>query len=133
MVEDSIYVHNIFGFILLAIVIFQLSIINSAKAFVRRAKTYRFILPTFYVLFTMLVFTGVIVMAVKQFSDISSKEAIMIIVSLVIFILEIKVYKKLRVITSQDVEAQKALRVFANKVLGTILALLLFTIVVSFL
>jgi hypothetical protein len=57
----------------------------------------------------------------------------MIVVSLVIFILEIKVYKKLRVITSQDVEAQKALRVFANKILGTILALLLFTIVVSFL
>lgn len=114
IMQDSVVTHIYIIYIILGVMLFNIISVYTTTNFIRLAKRLRFMTPFYHMLNAMIVYTGAIVAAYAR--DLSPTVILMIAASIAIMVLEIKRYKKMRVIKTKEVEKQKEFIIFAKKI-----------------
>lgn len=108
----STHVYTIFFF--LAIMLFNLYSVLSVKDFVKLAKRLKFMTPLYHLTNAILMYTGAIIAFYAHAMSFSI--FIMIPTSIFLLVIEIKRYKKMRVIKSGDKQLQEEFYKYAKKI-----------------
>jgi len=128
-VATSIYAHIITIYILLAIMVFNyLSLLNVTN-FITVAKRLKIMTPAYHGLNFTAAYTGAIVAAYSH--DLSPTIVFMILSTILIMVLEIKRYKRMRVIRLADTEVQGDFIIYAKKIYAIEIGAVIFTYVIS--
>lgn len=128
-ISTSVTTHVYAIIALMAIMIFNLLSVIRIDEFITLTKRLRFMTPLYHMLNAIVAYTGGIVAAFSH--DISLTVILMIATSILIMVLEIKRYKKQRVIKSKEYEKQQEFVTFAKKIYIIELLAVLFTFTVS--
>ena len=124
IMASSITAHLWAIYFLLGIMVFNLLTILNQNSFVTMAKRIKLFTPIFHTLNAIVIYTGVIYMAFHHIFNFTV--ALMLVASIFIMVLEIKRYKKLRIIKSTDLELQESFKIYAKKIyaieIGTMIA-----------
>jgi len=97
--------------------------------FIPLAKRLKITTPLYHMANAFVAYTGGIVAAYSH--DLSITVILMIATSIFVMVLEIKRYKKMRVIKSDEFEKQEEFRVFAKKIYTIEILAVMFTYVIS--
>lgn len=127
--HQSLLTHLYAIYIFLAIMLVNIYSVYTQKNFIKLAKRLRFMTPLFHLSNAIIIYTGAIIAAYHH--QFSFTIFLMIAASIFIMVLEIKRYKKQRVIKSDDPQRQEEFYVFAKKIYTIELAVLAVTYVVS--
>lgn len=114
LMSDAIATHVFMIFCLLSIIIFNFLNLLFSSDFISLAKKLRFMTPLFHGINATVAYTGAIVSAYVH--DLSYTVILMIVVTIFVMVLEIKRYKKMRIITSENIQAQYDFKLFARKI-----------------
>jgi len=109
--------------------VFNLIAVSTIKNFIKLAKLLRFMTPLYHMVNAMIIYTGAIVAAFTK--DMSPTVILMIAAGIFILVIEIKRYKKMRVIKSVDVTLQKEFYSYAKKIYCIEIAVIIFVYVIS--
>jgi len=129
IMSDSITTHVFMIYVLLAVMLFNLGAVLVVKDFVKLAKLLRMTTPLYHVVNAMIIYTGMIVSA--YIKDLSPTVILMIFAGIFILVIEIKRYKKMRVIKTADVELQKQFYTYAKKIYIIEISVLFFVYFIS--
>lgn len=88
-------IHYFGVIVLMAVVLFNIVMLALSQQIVRYAKRMRIVMPISATLITLVVFTGMVMMAAKHLSFTASNVA-MIVISIVLIVLETRRYKILK-------------------------------------
>lgn len=115
MTELAIKIHM--GVIIL-LILSQLAffLIKKEDNFIKFSKKFRNLLPAQNTILAMIIFTGLLVMAVSKFTLWNIEIILMIILFLAIFVYQIVLYKKVRVIKSNEFDLQIRFKEYASKI-----------------
>ncbi|NCD11695.1 MAG: hypothetical protein EOL93_04020 [Epsilonproteobacteria bacterium] len=129
LIRLSSQLHLIFIGLLGVLIAFNLYLLNSDKTFLKLSKRLELIAPQYYIVLSAIFFTGIIIMAIRQF-HFSLSVAVMIIVWIGIVALGIrghKIYKSMeRTEISQKAYKQYAIKKYTLDLLGLCATSLLF-------
>ena len=114
IMNDSVVTHNFIIYIFLSVMLFNMYSVLSATDFIKLAKRLKFTTPLYHMLNAMIIYTGAIVSAYTH--DVSITVVLMIATTIFVMVLEIKRYKKMRVIKLAEVEKQVEFVKFAKKI-----------------
>lgn len=114
LVASSIITHNIAIFALLCLILYHFVIVSKTTDFISLAKKLKFTTPIFHSINAFVVYTGAVVSAYVKIFDFTV--ILMVFASLFLMISEIKRYKKMRVILSNDSKQQDEFKIFAKKI-----------------
>ena len=114
LMSDAVSTHIYTIYIFLLIMLFNLYSVISVKDFIKLAKRLKFMTPLYHLTNAIVIYTGAIVSAYASYF--SWTVALMIPASIFLLVIEIKRYKKMRVIKSMDIELQEEFRVYARKI-----------------
>ncbi|MDD5210899.1 MAG: hypothetical protein PHV62_00660 [Sulfuricurvum sp.] len=117
-------IHFVGVFVLLAVVMFNIIMLALSHQIIRYAKRLRIVMPISSSLITITIFTGIVMMATKNF-NFSLANIAMIVLSIIFIVLEVKRYKILKHET--DIKQEKAFVQYKQKAfrfLGIEMALL---------
>ncbi len=114
LMSDAIITHVYTIYLFLAIMIFNFYSVVTAGNFIKLAKRLRFMTPVYHMTNAVVIYTGAIVAAYTH--DFSFTIGIMIPASIFLLVIEIKRYKKMRVIKSSDIQLQEEFMVYAKKI-----------------
>jgi len=128
-VSISITTHVYSIIVLLFIMMFNYLSVAKMTEFIPLAKRLRFTTPIYHMSNAFVAYTGGIVAAYSH--DLSITVILMIATSIFVMVLEIKRYKKMRVIKSTELEKQEEFRVFAKKIYTMEIIAVMFTYVIS--
>jgi len=128
-VSLSITTHVYSIIALLFIMMFNYLSVAKMTEFIPLAKRLRFMTPLYHMANAFVAYTGAIVAAYSH--DLSITVVLMIATSIFIMVLEIKRYKKMRVIKSTEIEKQQEFKVYAKKIYMMEILAVMFTYVVS--
>lgn len=128
-VSTAILTHVTTIFLLLGIMVFNYSSLSRYSDFIALTKQLKFMTPVFHFLNATLAYTGMIVSAYSH--DLSITVILMSITTIFVMVLEIKRYKKMRVIRSTDLDKQEEFIIFAKKIYLMEIGALVFTYIVS--
>ena len=128
-VSISITTHVYAIIALFFIMIFNYLSVSRMGEFIPLAKRLRFMTPLYHMANAFVAYTGGIVAAYSH--DLSITVVLMIATSIFVMVLEIKRYKKMRVIKSDEVEKQEEFRKFAKKIYTMEILAVMFTYVIS--
>lgn len=130
LMADAVTTHIYAIYFLLAIMLFNTYLVfTGGKDFIKTAKTFRIMTPLYHVINASVAYTGGIVSAYLH--DLSPTVILMIATSILVMVLEIKRYKKMRVIKSYEKELQVEFFVFAKKIYMIEIAAITFTFIIS--
>ncbi|WP_257118911.1 hypothetical protein [Aliarcobacter vitoriensis] len=127
--QDAISVHIYAIYIFLAIMLFNLYYVFRKKDFISLAKKLRFMTPIYHLSNAIVIYTGTIVAFYAQYFSLTI--ALMIPASIFLLVIEIKRYKKMRVIKVADVELQEKFYVYAKKIYLIEIAVLISVFAIS--
>ena len=114
LMNDAILTHVYTLFFFLTIMIFNLYCVLSIKDFIKLAKRLKFMTPIYHLTNAIVIYTGMIVSAYTH--DMSYTVMLMIPVAIFLLVIEIKRYKRMRVIKSNNIELQEAFYIYAKKI-----------------
>ena len=114
LMSDAIATHVFTIFLFLAIMIFNFYSVSTVKDFMKLAKRLKFMTPVYHVTNAIAIYTGTIVAFYAR--EFSFTIMLMIIASIFLLVIEIKRYKKMRVIKTTDLDLQKDFFIFAKKI-----------------
>jgi len=114
---------------LLMVMSFNYLIILKQTDFLKLSEKLKFTTPLYHTANFTVAYTGAIVAAFSH--DLSITVILMVATTIFIMILEIKRYKKMRVIKLQEFDKQKEFVLFAKKIYNMEILALLFTYIVS--
>lgn len=129
IMDGAISTHVFMVFIFLGIMIFNIVNVYRVKSFIKLAKILRFMTPVYHVSNAMIIYTGMIVAAYAK--SIPFLVILMIFASIFLLVIEIKRFKKMRVIKSDDIKLQEEFVLFAKKIYKIEIAVLLFVYIIS--
>lgn len=129
LMSDAIVTHVYTIYIFLAIMIFNLYSVVSMKEFVKLAKRLKFMTPLYHLTNAIVMYTGAIVSAYANYF--SWTVALMIPASIFLLVIEIKRYKKMRVIKTTDIKLQEEFRVYAKKIYTIEIAVIVAVYIIS--
>jgi len=129
LMQDAITVHIYAIYIFLAIMLFNLYFVLTKKDFTLLRKKLKFMTPIYHLSNAIVIYTGTIVAFYAQYF--STTIALMIPASIFLLVIEIKRYKKMRIIKLADIELQERFYIYAKKIYIIEIAVLLFVFVVS--
>jgi hypothetical protein len=110
----SITTHIYLIYIFSSIMFFNLILVLILKDFIKLAKLLRFMTPLYHLINAMIIYTGIIIWVTMKSFDLTI--LFMIIGSIFLLVIEIKRYKKMRVITSKNIQGQKEFYSYAKKI-----------------
>ena len=128
-VATSIFAHIWAIYLLLAVMVFNVYSVININDFVQLAKRLKLMTPIFHTLNLIAAYTGMIVAAFSH--DLSWTVIFMSITTILILVLEIKRYKKMRIIRSTDIKEQKEFIIFAKKIYFIEIGALIFTFIIA--
>ena len=111
------------------IMVFNFYSVMRMRNFVELTKRLRLMTPIYHMANAFVVYTGAIVAAYSQ--DLSITVILMIATSIFVMVLEIKRYKKMRVIKTTQIAKQQEFVMFAKKIYNLEILAILFTYTVS--
>lgn len=112
--QSAIDTHVYVIYFFLAIMLFNLYSVTTQKDFLKLAKRLKFQTPLYHLTNAIVIYTGTIVaFYAKTFS---TTIALMIPASIFLLVIEIKRYKKMRVIKLADKQLQDEFYVYAKKI-----------------
>ncbi len=114
LMQSAIDTHVYVIYFFLAIMLFNLYSVLTQKEFIRLAKRLRAMTPIYHVTNAIVIYTGAIVAFYAQVMSITI--FLMIPASIFLLVIEIKRYKKMRVIKFEQVELQKEFYAYAKKI-----------------
>ncbi len=129
IMSDSIVTHVFMIYVLLAVMLFNLCTVLFVKNFVKLAGLLRMTTPLYHVVNAMIIYTGMIVSAYVK--DLSPTVILMIFAGIFILVIEIKRYKKMRVIKTSDFELQRQFYTYAKKIYVMEISVLFFVYILS--
>ncbi|QKF72478.1 putative membrane protein [Aliarcobacter faecis] len=127
--QDAISTHIYAIYIFLAIMLFNLYSVVSKKDFMSLAKRLKFMTPIYHLSNAIVIYTGTIVAFYAQ--HFSFTIALMIPASIFLLVIEIKRYKKQRVIKVADTQLQEDFYIYAKKIYLIEISVLVLVYVVS--
>ena len=128
-VSLSIITHVYSIIVLFLIMMFNYVSVAKMSEFIPLAKRLKITTPLYHMANAFVAYTGGIVAAYSH--DLSVTVILMIATSIFVMVLEIKRYKKMRVIKSDEFEKQEEFRVFAKKIYTIEILAVMFTYVIS--
>ena len=128
-VSTSIFTHVSAIYLLLGVMIFNYISLSNITNFMKLVKRLRIMTPVFHFFNACAAYTGAIVAAYSH--DLSPTVILMITTAILIMVLEIKRYKKMRVIRSTDTEKQEEFIIYAKKIYSIEIGAVIFTFVIS--
>lgn len=128
-ISTSVNTHIIAILALLIIMFINFYNVLNSTEFIPLAKKLRFTTPLYHMANAIVAYTGGIVAAFSH--DLSITVILMIATSIFVMVLEIKRYKKMRVIKSKEFEKQKEFVLFAKKIYMMEIGAIIFTYVIS--
>ncbi len=128
-ISTSVTTHIFVIILLLLVMIFNLFSVLKIDDFKKLAKRLQFMTPIYHGVNAIVAYTGGIVAAFSQ--DLSITVILMIATTIFVMVLEIKRYKKQRVIKLDEVEKQQEFVIFAKKIYMVEISALVFTYIVS--
>ncbi|OCL81710.1 hypothetical protein [Arcobacter porcinus] len=114
IMQNAITVHIYSLYVFLLIMMFNLYSVINRTSFISLAKRLKFMTPIYHLSNAVVIYTGTIVSFYSHMF--SFKIAIMIPASIFLLVIEIKRYKKQRVILTSNVEAQEEFYKYAKKI-----------------
>ena len=128
-VSISITTHVYAIVALMFIMIFNFLSVMRMKDFISLTQRLRFMTPIFHMANAFVAYTGGIVAAYSH--DLSITVILMIATSIFVMVLEIKRYKKMKVIKSTQIAKQQEFLMFAKKIYNLEIIAILFTYTIS--
>ena len=128
-ISTSVTTHVYVITILLFIMIFNLFSVIKVDDYFTLVKRLKIMTPLFHAVNAIIAYTGGIVAAFAQ--DLSITVLLMMATTIFVMVLEIKRYKKQRVIKLDEIEKQLEFRLFARKIYMMEISALVFTYIVS--
>jgi hypothetical protein len=129
LVSTSVTTHIYSIMILLIIMVFNYLSVLKTKDFLTLSQRLKFTTPLYHTSNFVVAYTGGIVAAFSH--DLSITVILMLVTTIFIMILEIKRYKKMRVIRTKDCQKQNEFVIFAKKIYTMEILALLFTYIIS--
>ena len=114
LMQSAVTTHVYVIYFFLAVMLFNLYSVLTQKDFIRLAKRLRFMTPLYHLTNAIVIYTGAIVAFYAHIFSITI--FLMIPASIFLLVIEIKRYKKMRVIKLSDIAAQEAFYKFAKKI-----------------
>lgn len=114
LMQSAVQTHVYTIYFFLAIMLFNLYSVMKVKNFIVLAKRLRFMTPLYHLTNAIVIYTGTIVAFYAQVFSFTI--ALMIPASIFLLVIEIKRYKKMRIIKSDQVELQNDFFIYARKI-----------------
>jgi hypothetical protein len=114
LMSDAVITHVYTIYLFLAIMIFNFYSVVTSDNFIKLAKRLKFMTPLYHLTNAIVIYTGAIVAAYAH--TFSFTIGLMIPAAIFLLVIEIKRYKKMRVIKSSDIELQEEFMVYAKKI-----------------
>ena len=114
LMQSAITTHIYAIYIFLGIMLFNLYSVVTKKDFISLAKRLKFMTPIYHLTNAIVIYTGTIVAFYAQ--TFSFTIALMIPASIFLLVIEIKRYKKMRVIKHDQIELQNEFFAYAKKI-----------------
>ena len=114
LMQSAIDTHVYVIYFFLAIMLFNLYSVLTQKEFIKLAKRLRFMTPLYHVTNAIVIYTGTIVAFYAHIFSITI--FLMIPAAIFLLVIEIKRYKKMRVIKHDQIELQEEFYKFARKI-----------------
>ena len=114
LMSDAIVTHVYTIYLFLAIMVFNFYSVFTVTDFMKLAKRLKFMTPIYHLTNAVVIYTGTIVSVyAKEFSP---TIILMIIAGIFLLVIEIKRYKKMRVIKTSETQLQEEFIKFARKI-----------------
>ena len=114
LMQSPVQMHVYIIYFFLAIMLFNLYSVSKEKEFIVLAKRLKFMTPLYHLTNAIVIYTGTIVAFYVQ--TFSFTIALMIPASIFLLVIEIKRYKKMRVIKHDQIELQNEFYAYAKKI-----------------
>ncbi|PHO13497.1 hypothetical protein CPG38_01980 [Malaciobacter marinus] len=129
IMQEAITTHVYAIFFFLAIILFNFYSLIFVKDFIKLAKRLKLTTPVYHLSNAVIMYTGAIVSAYAR--SFSFTIIIMIAASIFLLVIEIKRYKKMRVIKSTDIKAQEEFIPYAKNIYTIELLVLVSVYIIS--
>ncbi|MDY3201338.1 MAG: hypothetical protein AB7S49_01560 [Arcobacter sp.] len=129
LMQSAIQSHVYSIYFFLAIMLFNLYSVTREKNFIILAKRLKFMTPLYHLTNAIVIYTGTIVAFYAQ--TFSFTIALMIPTSIFLLVIEIKRYKKMRVIKHDQIELQNDFYKYAKKIYTIEISLLIAVYIIS--
>ncbi|QKE26917.1 putative membrane protein [Arcobacter aquimarinus] len=127
--QSAVQTHVYTIYFFLAIMLFNLYSVIKVKSFIVLAKRLRFMTPLYHLTNAIVIYTGTIVAFYAQVFSFTI--ALMIPASIFLLVIEIKRYKKMRIIKSDQIELQNDFFVYAKKIYTIEIMVLVLVYIIS--
>ncbi len=114
LMQSAIDTHVYVIYFFLAVMLFNLYSVTTQKDFIKLAKRLKFMTPLYHLTNAIVIYTGTIVAFYAQHFSLTI--ALMIPASIFLLVIEIKRYKKMRVIKFADTQLQEEFYKYAKKI-----------------
>ncbi len=114
LMHSAVQAHVYTIYFFLAIMLFNLYSVSKEKEFIVLAKRLKFMTPLYHLTNAIVIYTGIIVAFFAQ--TFSFTIALMIPASIFLLVIEIKRYKKMRVIKHDQIDLQNEFYIYAKKI-----------------
>ena len=129
LMHSAVQTHIYTIYIFLAIMVFNLYSVYKEKEFIVLAKRLKFLTPLYHSINAVVIYTGTIVAFYAQ--TFSFTIALMIPASIFLLVIEIKRYKKMRVIKHDQLQLQDDFFAYARKIYTIEICVIIFVYIVS--
>ena len=129
LMQSAVQTHVYTIYFVLAIMLFNLYSVSREKNFIVLAKRLRFLTPMYHLTNAIVIYTGTIVAFYAQ--TFSPTIALMIPASIFLLVIEIKRYKKMRVIKHDQLQLQDDFFAYARKIYTIEICVIIFVYIVS--
>jgi len=129
LMQDSIDTHVFFIYIFISVMIINFYSVYNIGNFVKLAKRLKFLTPLYHTLNAVIIYTGTIVAFYEKIFSFTI--FIMIAASIAVMVLEIKRFKKMRVIKVADIELQEEFLKFSRKIYLIEIVIIISTYIIS--
>lgn len=129
LMQSAITTHVYVIYFFLAVMLFNLYLVVTQKDFIKLAKRLKFMTPLYHLTNAVIIYTGTIVAFYAQYFSLTI--ALMIPASIFLLVIEIKRYKKMRIIKTTDKQLQDEFYVYARKIYTIEISVLVLVYIIS--
>ena len=129
LMQSAIDTHVYVIYFFLAVMLFNLYSVVTQKDFIKLAKRLKFMTPLYHLTNAVIIYTGTIVAFYAQYFSLTI--ALMIPASIFLLVIEIKRYKKMRIIKTTDKQLQDEFYVYARKIYTIEISVLVLVYIIS--
>lgn len=129
LMQSAVQAHIYTIYIFLAIMLFNLYSVSKEKDFITLAKRLKFMTPLYHLMNAVVIYTGTIVAFYAQTFSVTI--ILMIPTSIFLLVIEIKRYKKMRIIKHEQIDLQEEFYSYAKKIYTIEISVLIVVYIIS--